>query len=91
MDKKKERKFALMDQKSKTIAGLAEALALEVPKAELAEDVVVRWKNIFDAEYSESWPEQVIHDAMPEGIRYTAPPPEGEGKDAAKSEEVVQL
>jgi len=35
------------------------------------EGVRIRWANVLDAEYAETWPEQVIHDGL-EKHRYTA-------------------
>ena len=35
------------------------------------EGVIVRWANMLDAEYAESWPKKVLHDRL-EKSRYTA-------------------
>lgn len=83
LDKKTKRKEKLMDQKANSIADLAVSLKMELEKAKDVKpgDVIVRWKNVFDAEYSDQWPKEVVHDtfAPPDvPIRHTAPPLEVE-------------
>lgn len=38
-----------------------------------SESVTIRWKNIYDAEFAETWPKGVVHDEF-EWNRHTAPP-----------------
>ena len=52
------------------------------------EPVRIRWANILDAEYAESWPESVIHDGLG-STRHTAPHPEPVEKVAELKPEVV--
>jgi len=46
-------------------------------------DVVVKWSNIYDAEYAKVWPEVVIHGNLQRDGRHTAP---AEGKKEVKKE-----
>ncbi|KAF8251743.1 hypothetical protein K440DRAFT_595223 [Wilcoxina mikolae CBS 423.85] len=74
---KRERKYMIMDQKANSIADLAESLRIEIARAQekkpgkeeaQAEEevptdvnVMVRWRNILDAEYAAEWPPSVMH------------------------------
>ncbi|KAH8150381.1 uncharacterized protein LAJ45_05592 [Morchella importuna] len=85
---KKEKKKILMDQKANSIADLAASLEWEIAKAnrehdEMAgkkdqpprigrDEVVVRWQDIYDAQYARDWPELVVHEVA-ERARHTAP------------------
>lgn len=87
---KKEKKMILMDQKANSIADLAASLEWEINQAnKLAEEtkggknplpavekdeVIVRWNDINDAQFAESWPELVLHDQAERAKRYTVPP-----------------
>ncbi|KAH0544360.1 hypothetical protein FGG08_001501 [Glutinoglossum americanum] len=51
-----------------------EAKIAELERAK-TEPVNIKWANILDAEFAESWPERVIHDGLAVS-RYTALPPE---------------
>ena len=57
---KKERGRKLCDQKANSVADLAAALDIVKREAEIGE-VVVSWTDIMDAEFAESWPENVSH------------------------------
>jgi hypothetical protein len=87
---KRERKYMIMDQKANSIADLAESLRIEIArakekaptkdKAEAEEEVptdvnvMVRWRNILDAEYAAEWPASVMHGEQGRADRpYTAP------------------
>ena len=77
---KKERKYYLMDQKANSIADLAESLRIEIERAEAAGEavkegaVMVRWRNIYDAEYAAEWPGLVVHGDQGRADRpYVAP------------------
>lgn len=78
-----------MDQKANSIADLAASLDWEIKKANkeaeatketkkplppvLKDEVVVKWNNVYDAQYVKDWPEQVLHDAAGRAERYTVP------------------
>jgi hypothetical protein len=79
---KKKLKYVLMNQKANSIADLAESLRIEIDRAEkegvkVAEgDVVVRWRNIRDAEHAQAWPGLVVHGDQGRADRpYVAPKP----------------
>ena len=63
----KERKYILMNQRANSIADLAESLRIEIDRAvkdklPLEEGhIIVRWKNVLDAEYASQWPHLVQH------------------------------
>jgi len=46
-------------------------------------DVVVKWSNIYDAQYAKAWPEVVVHGNLQRDGRHTAP---AEGKKEVKKE-----
>ncbi|CUS13709.1 unnamed protein product [Tuber aestivum] len=46
-------------------------------------DVVVKWSNIYDAQYAEAWPEVVMHGRLERDGRHTAP---AEGEKKVKGE-----
>jgi hypothetical protein len=86
---KKERKYYLMDQKANSIADLAESLRIEIVRAGLQDipaqegDIMVRWRNILDAEYAKSWPKIVVHGHQGRADRpYVAPRVEETKQDA---------
>lgn len=54
-----ERKKLLMDQRANAIADLAESL-----KKTNDERIEILWDDIYDAEYAEKWPSNVLHDIM---------------------------
>jgi hypothetical protein len=58
---------------------IRKAQKLEAKIAELeeveTEPVKIKWANILDAEFAESWPETVVHDGLAT-TRHTAPHPE---------------
>src|SRR5947209_4992494 len=70
---KRERAKVLMDQKATSIADLAAALKL---RKDAKEDVEIHWQNLYDAEYAEEWPSDVVHHLAKPAERYTAPVPE---------------
>lgn len=47
------------------------------------EGVRIRWTNILDAEYAETWPTAVVHDVLQKS-RYTAAFPPAENQDEAE-------
>lgn len=61
----------------------------EGPPESGVEGVRVRWANLLDAEFAESWPEEVVHDAL-DRHRYTAALPimeeDGETTEAQEGE-----
>lgn len=69
--KKAERKVRT-DGRPLAKRGLGRQASAEVYTARgSVEGVRIRWANILDAEYAETWPEQVVHDGL-EKHRYTA-------------------
>ncbi|KAL7271440.1 hypothetical protein RUND412_005795 [Rhizina undulata] len=93
-----ERKKYLMDQKANSIADLAESLNLEITKANKnseaekvnSGDVVIRWTNLYDAEYAKEWPEEVLHDDAGRPVRYTATVPGEKSKEEVEVAETTQ-
>jgi hypothetical protein len=64
-----------------------EAKIVELGKV-ATKPVEIKWSNILDAEYAESWPKTVVHDGMPIS-RHTAPPPEQAEATESKVEVVL--
>lgn len=69
----KVRKYIIMNQRANSIADLAESLRIEIERAQDQDvvieegDVIVRWRNVLDAEYAGQWPELVQHAEMGRG------------------------
>jgi hypothetical protein len=64
---RKARGRRLCDQKANSVADMAAVLmGLEKEKLEVAERlrVEVRWSDLLDAEFAETWSENVVHDMM---------------------------
>jgi len=64
---RKERGKLLCDQKANSIADISAVLGkLDLKEVENTGDgvapVLVKWKDMLDAEYAENWPEGVVHD-----------------------------
>lgn len=86
---KKEKKYKLMDQKANSIADLAASLEWEIAQANRKaeetketknpspavgkDEVIVRWHDVYDAQYAKSWPEFVSHHPAERAVRYTVP------------------
>ena len=77
---KKELKYIIMNQKANSIADLAESLRIEIKRSEDAGvsvnngDVIVRWRDILDAQYAAQWPKLVGHADLGRADRpYMAP------------------
>ena len=59
--------------------GLGKQLSAEAYSMGTVEGVRIRWANLLDAEFAETWPAAVVHDMLGKS-RYTAaypPPPDG--------------
>ena len=67
-----ERRLRLVERMKKQ-KGANKVKKKPVPASELSgtEGVMVRWANILDAEYAETWPAAVVHDFLRQS-RYTA-------------------
>lgn len=87
---KKEKKYILMDQKANSVADLAVSLEWEIAQANKKaeetkktknpmpvvgkDEVVVRWHNVYDAQFARDWPDLVLHCHAERAVRYTVPP-----------------
>lgn len=60
---KKLRGRKLCDQKANTIADLAAVLG-EVTTDEKSGEIIVKWSDLLDAEYAETWSSNVVHDLL---------------------------
>lgn len=69
---KKERGRKLCDQKANSVADLSAALDIVKRSAEVG-GVVVAWNDILDAEFAETWPENVSHARLERGVRQRSP------------------
>ena len=56
------------------------------PQEATVEGVTIRWTNLLDAEYAESWPEEVVHDSLATH-RYTAAFPEALDEEGPQQQE----
>lgn len=83
-----ERRIKLV-QRMKRQKGANKVKKKPVPAAELGgtEGVMVRWANILDAEFAETWPVAVVHDVLGQS-RYTAAFPPA--KKATSSDDGVE-
>lgn len=98
---RKQRGYKLMDQKANSIADMAEVLgrlwerdgSREIGLERVAADVRVdvRWSNIADAEFAETWRGNVVHDRLEVTTNHRRVPPKygREGEDWIVDEEVL--
>jgi nicotinamide mononucleotide (NMN) deamidase PncC len=93
----------LCDQKANSIADIAAAIKGVVEaegneEGKVEGEIVVRWKDVFDAEFAESWPEGVVHDKLVVGknnrrvVEFEAETEEGvEGREIEGEQKRVRL